>query len=117
MFNENAKFETKFSVGSSGSGGGRGTKTYATGGLPDIGELFIAREAGPELVGKIGNNNAVINNNQIVQSVSQGVATAVSSVLGKGMKTGDIRLIVDGRELTTVVQNRTIRDTNIFGTT
>lgn len=88
----------------------------ADGGLPNVGQMFVAREAGPELVGKIGNSNAVMNNQQIVQSVSQGVAAAVSSVLGRGMGTGDIRLIVDGKELTTVVQNRTMRNANIFGT-
>lgn len=61
-------------------------KFYADGGMPDIGEMFIAREDGPELVGKMGGRNAVMNNNQIVQSVSTGVAQAVSSVLGGGNK-------------------------------
>ena len=89
---------------------------YADGGLPNVGEMFVAREAGPELVGKIGNTNAVMNNNQIVQSVSQGVAAAVSSVLGSGLGTRDIRLIVDGREISTVVANRAARTANIFGT-
>lgn len=88
----------------------------ADGGLPNVGQMFIAREAGPELVGKIGNTNAVMNNNQIVQSVSQGVAAAVSSVLGSGLGTRDIRLIVDGREISTVVANRAARTANIFGT-
>jgi hypothetical protein len=54
---------------------------YANGGIPDYGQMFIAREAGPELVGNIGNRTAVVNNDQIVQSVSQGVAGAVASVL------------------------------------
>lgn len=56
-------------------------KYLANGGLPSVGEMFIAREAGPELVGKMGNSNAVVNNNQIIAGVSQGVAQAVSSVL------------------------------------
>jgi hypothetical protein len=56
-------------------------KQYATGGIPGYGEMFIAREAGPELVGRVGRSNAVMNNNQIVSSVSQGVAGAVAQVL------------------------------------
>nr|DAF76273.1 MAG TPA: Minor tail protein [Caudoviricetes sp.] len=49
---------------------------YAAGGLPDIGELFIARESGPEMVGRMGNSNAVANNAQIVDGISSGVAAA-----------------------------------------
>ena len=54
----------------------------AQGGLPPVGQMFIAREAGPELVGTIGSRNAVVNNDQIVESVSAGVYRAVSSALG-----------------------------------
>ena len=50
---------------------------YASGGTPDTGQMFIAREAGPELVGRIGNNTAVVNNDQIVASVAKGVYDAV----------------------------------------
>ncbi len=46
------------------------------------GQLFIAREAGPELVGTLGGHTAVMNNDQIVASVSDGVARAVRSVIG-----------------------------------
>ena len=74
-------------------------KWYATGGLPDEGELFIAREAGPELVGKIGGRTAVANNDQIVTAVSEGVAKAVSRVLGQGGSSGDIVLQVGETEL------------------
>jgi hypothetical protein len=47
--------------------------TYAQGGFPGAGEMFIAREAGPELVGRIGSRSTVMNNDQIVAAVSQGV--------------------------------------------
>lgn len=50
--------------------------TYATGGFPDMGELFIAREAGAEMVGSIGRHTAVANNDQIVAAVSGGVRDA-----------------------------------------
>lgn len=49
---------------------------FASGGYPEMGELFIAREAGPELVGTIGNRTAVANNEQIVAGIANGVATA-----------------------------------------
>lgn len=54
---------------------------YASGGLPSTGELFIAREAGAELVGKIGNSTAVMNNMQIVDSVKAGVYEAVRDAM------------------------------------
>ena len=51
--------------------------TLASGGIiPDSGQLFIAREAGPEYVGTIGNQTAVANNDQIVSGIASGVAQA-----------------------------------------
>lgn len=50
---------------------------YASGGLPNQGQMFIAREAGAELVGRLGNSTAVMNNDQIVASVAKGVQSAV----------------------------------------
>lgn len=55
----------------------RYAKAYADGGFPNNGEYFLAREKGPELVGRIGNRNAVVNNDQIVASVSRGVESAI----------------------------------------
>ena len=50
----------------------------ANGGMLDgKGQLFVAREKGPELVTSYGNKTAVMNNNQIVESVSGGVEIAV----------------------------------------
>ena len=53
-----------------------GFTTYAQGGFPDVGQMFIAREAGPELVGTIGGRTAVANNDQIVEGISEGVEWA-----------------------------------------
>lgn len=53
------------------------TFEYAEGGIPNYGQLFIAREAGPEFVGSFGSRNVVMNNDQIVQAVSGGVYNAV----------------------------------------
>ena len=86
---------------------------YGMGGLPDIGELFVAREAGPELVGSIGGKNAVMNNNQIVEAVSSGVASAVASVLGGNGSS--YQLYIDGEQITDVVQRRLTRRANITG--
>ena len=50
----------------------------ANGGMLDgKGQLFVAREKGPEIVTSYGNKSAVMNNNQIVESVSGGVEIAV----------------------------------------
>lgn len=52
-------------------------KWYASGGFPANGEMFVAREAGPELVGRMGRKNAVANNDQIVDGIKAGVFEAV----------------------------------------
>ena len=48
----------------------------AGGGMVSTGQMFIAREAGPELVGTIGSRTAVANNNQIVAGIASGVSAA-----------------------------------------
>ncbi len=48
----------------------------ASGGTISTGQLFVAREAGPEMVGTIGNTTAVANNDQIVSGIANGVAQA-----------------------------------------
>lgn len=50
----------------------------AAGGFIQTGQMFIAREAGPEMVGTIGNQTAVANNDQIVEGIASGVAAANS---------------------------------------
>ena len=54
---------------------------FASGGYPSVGQLFIAREAGPEMVGTIGGRNAVANNGQIIAGIQYGVAAAMNSIL------------------------------------
>ncbi len=49
---------------------------FAYGGYVDAGQLFIAREAGPEMVGTMGGRAAVANNDQIVSGIASGVASA-----------------------------------------
>ena len=54
----------------------------ASGGIVDSGQMFIAREAGPELVGQIGNKTAVANNDQIVAGIEAGVFRAMRAANG-----------------------------------
>lgn len=74
----------------------------ATGGFPSMGQMFIAREAGPELVGTIGSRSAVVNNDQIVESVSAGVYRAVRDAMA-GQNGGPLQLIMDGTKVAEVV--------------
>lgn len=51
------------------------------------GEVVVTRENGaPELVGRYGNKTGVMNNDQIVSSVSQGVRNAVGSSVFQAVK-------------------------------
>ena len=54
---------------------------YANGGFPSEGSLFIANEAGPELVGTMGRRTAVANNDQIIQGIASGVSVANQDVI------------------------------------
>ena len=54
-----------------------GISWHKEGGFPDMGELFIANEAGPEMIGRMGRKNVVANNNQIIQGIASGVSTAI----------------------------------------
>lgn len=53
----------------------------ADGGFVDQGQLFIAREAGAEMVGSIGRRTAVANNDQIVDGITYGVREANDDVV------------------------------------
>lgn len=78
---------------------------YATGGHPQSGEMFVARENGiPEMVGRMGNRTTVANNDQIVEGVSSGVAAAVYRVMSEVMSvrheqpiTVNNRVTLDGK--------------------
>lgn len=76
------------------------TGTYAAeGGIFSAGEVFIAREAGPEMVGTIGGHTAVANNDQIVAAIEGGVFRAMSAAGGSG-NSGTHTTVIDinGRE-------------------
>jgi hypothetical protein len=86
---------------------------YAEGGFPEQGQMFIAREAGAELVGSIGRRTAVVNNEQIVESVSNGVAVAneeqnallrEQNTLLRAILQKDTGVTLDGKTLTKSVE-------------
>lgn len=63
----------------------------AAGGFPDVGEMFLARERGPELIGRIGSKNAVANNAQITEGIRQAVVEGMMqvSMMGGGSTAGE----------------------------
>lgn len=81
-------------------------ETYAQGGFPDEGQVFVAREAGAEMVGSISGKTAVANNDQIVEAVSQGVYAAVLSAMKQRDSSGTakVEVYLDGRQISAAVR-------------
>lgn len=87
--------------------------TFATGGFPEQGQMFIAREAGAEMVGNIGRRTAVANNDQIVSGIAGGVAQAneeqnallrEQNSLLRALLEKDSGVYLDGKNLTNSVE-------------
>ena len=78
-----------------------GITRRASGGFVDEGQLFIAREAGAEMVGSIGGRTAVANNDQIVEGIRQGVYDAVVAANGNGDRDFTVKVYLDSREIKT----------------
>ena len=72
---------------------------YADGGFPVEGQLFLANEAGPEMVGTMGGHTAVANNDQIVEGIRQGVYDAVVAANANGNSDVSVRVYLDSREI------------------
>lgn len=85
---------------------------FANGGFVDQGQLFIAREAGAEMVGSIGRKTAVANNDQIVSGISDGVSTANMPVVAaintliRVVQDKEFAAYMDGRQVTKSQNNR-----------
>jgi len=88
---------------------------FEEGGFPQQGQMFIAREAGAELVGNIGGSTAVANNDQIVTAVSDGVYRAVSQAMSEqgGQR---VSLRVDGRRMSEAMDLASKKRGLAFGT-
>ena len=54
---------------------------FEEGGFPDMGQFFLARESGAEMVGQIGRRTAVANNDQIVSGITNGVREGNGNLL------------------------------------
>jgi len=50
--------------------------SHADGGMPPVGQLFIANERGPELIGQIGGKSFVANQNQMLDLIRDEISTA-----------------------------------------
>lgn len=84
---------------------------YASGGFPNNGQMFVANESGPELVGKMGNKTTVANQQQITEGIANGVYEAVvnamSSLNGNsnsGEMYNEITIVVDSEKVFKLVQ-------------
>ena len=96
----------------------------ADGGFPDSGQLFIANEAGPELVGTMDGRTAVANSGQIENGIAQGVyqANAEQNVLLSEQNSllrqileKDSNMYVDGKRVTRMLQPYTQRQSKLSG--
>ena len=91
------------------NGAWRPITSYASGGSPFGGQIFRARENGnPELVGTINGSTAVMNNGQIVASVSAGVARAISNIRFKMVGFGGASISstpMDNEQIAQNIQN------------
>lgn len=72
------------------------------------GQLFVAREAGPEMVGTMGGRTTVANNAQIVEGIEAGVTRGVLQALAMGgSERGETRieipLVIGTREIARAV--------------
>lgn len=95
---------------------GGGLTRFADGGFPDTGSLFIANEAGPELVGTIGNRTAVTNQEQFTRGLYEANMPVVSAIVGMAnavvtaINNKDTNAYLDGEILTNKlaqpIQNR-----------
>lgn len=79
----------------------------ASGGFVDEGQLFIAREAGAEMVGSMNGHTAVANNDQIVEGIYRGVYDAVTAAMSQnGGGSTDVNVYLDGKKITAAVEKR-----------
>ena len=79
--------------------------------ISNSGQMFVAREAGPELVANVGSRTAVMNNDQIVESVSRGVYQAVVQAMGQSSGNQVVEAKVNDKVLFEVVLNRNRQET------
>lgn len=94
----------KITTNTLNAGGGHYYTPYASGGFPDSGQVFMARENGlTEMIGKFGNQTAVANNEQIIQGIASGVASALAPVEDILLQIYQNGLQIDGEKVSKVL--------------
>ena len=88
---------------------------YEKGGFPDTGEFFMARESGPEMVGRIGNRTAVANNDQIVEAIERGVYRATVNANGGSSGTNYFNVNVGNRKVYSGMAQSVRNENNRYG--
>lgn len=81
------------------------------GSLPNAGSLFLAGEAGPEVVANMGSHTGVMNIDQMREAVRQGVSEAMG-----GSRNSEVRVYLDGKQISNAVtrqQRNTERSTGV----
>ena len=78
-----------------------------------MGQMFIARESGPEMVGTLGSHsNAVANNDQIIAGIANGVSMANDSVIEAiydiGRRVDRVEAVIESKNLDVNIGDREI---------
>lgn len=100
------KISKNFKQGFVEGGGTTPIPQYASGGYVPRGNLFIANERGPEMVGTINGNTAVANNNQITEAIAQAAYAAMSKALSENGGSTNIVIEGDGDRMFKVFQKK-----------
>lgn len=115
----NAAFNVVFKAdgGIYDNGRWKPVEKYAGGGLPDVGSMFVAGEAGPEWVGDIGGKTGVLNSEQL-SNVFTGALDRVMSRYMNGNQTlnATIPVYVGGDKVDEKQRQINLRNNNIYGT-
>lgn len=92
---------------------------YANGGFPGKGQLFVANEVGPEMVGTMDGRTAVANQQEITQGIANAVYPAVYNAVRAAMAESsnniNVTLQGDADKLFTMVQDKANSYTNMTG--
>lgn len=92
---------------------------YANGGFPNKGQLFVANEVAPEMVGTMDGRTAVANQQEITTGIANAVYPAVYNAVVAAMSEANnnvnITLQGDADKLFTMVQDRANNYTNMTG--
>ena len=89
---------------------------FENGGFPDKGQMFIANEAGPELIGNIGKKAAVANNDQIIEGIRQGVAQGVAEAMPNQQQKNPTNIYIGNRKVYSGYGQYANQENNMYGT-